>query len=55
MGQMFIRDEDGNSYQIAVTDRLMESVNNSLDGTIIAKSKRTGWLGFEVKEGVGGL
>ena len=28
----------------------MESVNNGLDGTIIAKSKRTGWVGFEVKK-----
>ena len=50
MGQMFLRDSDGNSYQVAVTDKTMESVNNSLDGTIIAKSKRTGWVGFEVKK-----
>jgi len=51
MGQMFLRDGDGNSYQVAVTDKVMESVNNSLDGTVIAKSKRTGWVGFEVKKG----
>lgn len=50
MGQMFLRDGDGNSYQVAVTDRMMESVNNSLDGAIIAKSKKTGWVGFEVKK-----
>ncbi len=55
MGQMFLRDGDGNSYQVAVTDKTMESVNNSLDGTIIAKSKRTGWVGFEVKKGVKNL
>ncbi|MBP9697724.1 MAG: DUF4352 domain-containing protein [Candidatus Moranbacteria bacterium] len=50
MGQMFLRDSDGNSYQVAVTDKAMESVNNHLDGTIIAKSKRTGWVGFEIKK-----
>jgi len=55
MGQMFLRDGDGNSYQVAVTDKVMESVNNDLDGTIIAKSKRTGWVGFEVKKGVKNL
>ena len=52
MGQMFLRDGDGNSYQAAVTDKSMESVNNNLDGTILAKSKRTGWVGFEVKKDV---
>lgn len=52
MGQMFLRDGDGNSYQVAVTDKSLESVNNNLDGTILAKSKRTGWVGFEVKEDV---
>ena len=55
MGQMFLKDGDGNSYQVAVTDKTMESVNNSLDGTIIAKSKRTGWVGFEVKKGAKNL
>jgi hypothetical protein len=50
MGQMFLRDGDGNSYQVAVTDKTTESVNNNLDGTIIANSKRTGWVGFEVKK-----
>ncbi len=55
LGQMFLRDGDGNSYQVAVTDKVMESVNNNLDGTIIAKSKRTGWVGFEVKKEAGGL
>ncbi|MDO8513524.1 MAG: DUF4352 domain-containing protein [bacterium] len=55
MGQMFVKDSDGNSFQVAVTDKVMESVNNSLDGTIIAKSKRTGWVGFEVKNESKGL
>lgn len=55
MGQMFLKDGDGNSYQVAVTDKAMESVNNHLDGAIIANSKRTGWVGFEVKKGVTNL
>lgn len=55
LGQMFLRDGEGNSYQVAVTDKVMESVNNNLDGTIIAKSKRTGWVGFEVKKDAGNL
>lgn len=55
MGQMFLRDGEGNSYQVAVTDKTMESINNSLDGTIIAESKRTGWVGFEVKKGAENL
>ncbi len=55
LGQMFVRDGEGNSYQVAVTDKVMESPNNSLDGAIIANSKRTGWVGFEVPEDVTGL
>ena len=50
MGQMFVRDSEGNSYQVAVTDKIIESPNNSLDGAIIANSKRTGWVGFEVPQ-----
>lgn len=49
LGQMFLRDGDGNSYQVAVTNKVMENPGFGLDGTIIAKSKRTGWVGFEVK------
>lgn len=49
LGQMFLRDSDGNSYQVAVTNKVMENPSFGLDGTIIAKSKRTGWVGFEVK------
>jgi hypothetical protein len=55
MGQMFVRDGENNSYQVAVTDKSLESVNNNLDGSIIAKSKRTGWVGFEIKKGAKGL
>jgi hypothetical protein len=29
--------------------------NNSLDGAVIANSKRTGWVGFEVPKGDTGL
>ncbi len=55
LGQMFVRDLAGNSYQVAVTDKVMESPNNSLDGAIIANSKRTGWVGFEIPTGSTGL
>jgi len=48
LGQMFIIDGDGNQYQVAVTNKVMENPNNSLDGSIIAKAKKTGWVGFEV-------
>jgi hypothetical protein len=55
LGQMFVRDAQGNSYQVAVTDKVMENPNNSLDGAVIANSKRTGWVGFEVPQGATGL
>lgn len=55
MGQMFVKDSGGNSFQIAITDKVMENVNNSLDGAVIAKSKKTGWVGFEVKNDSTGL
>lgn len=48
LGQMFVRDKEGNSYQVSSTDKTMENINERLDGTIIAKSKRTGWVGFEI-------
>lgn len=47
MGQMYLVDADGNQYSIAVTDKLLESPNNSLDGAVVAKAKKTGWVGFE--------
>jgi len=55
LGQMFIRDGEGNSYQVAVTNKVLENPGFGLDGSIIAKSKRTGWVGFEIKKGVTGL
>lgn len=55
LGQMFVRDGEGNSYQVAITDKVLENPNLSLDGAIIAKSKRTGWVGFEIKKGATGL
>lgn len=55
LGQMFVRDADGNSYQIAVTNKALENPGLGLDGAIIAKSKRTGWVGFEIKKGAIGL
>jgi len=39
---MYIVDKDGNQYQIAVTNKAMENVNNSLDGAVVAKAKKTG-------------
>jgi len=55
LGQMFIRDAENNSYQVAVTDKIIENPGFGLDGTIIANSKRTGWVGFEIKKGTTGL
>lgn len=55
LGQMFVRDGEGNSYQVAVTDKVLENPTFGLDGTILAKSKRTGWVGFEIKKGATGL
>jgi hypothetical protein len=52
---MFIRDNEGNSYQIAVTNKYLENPGFGLDGTILAKSKRTGWVGFEIKKNAKGL
>jgi len=48
LGQMFVRDGDKNSYQVSVTDKTLENPSFGLDGQIIAKSKRTGWVGFEI-------
>jgi hypothetical protein len=55
LGQMFIRDEDGNSYQISATNKTLENPSFGLDGQVIAKSKRTGWVGFEIPKGAKGL
>ena len=55
LGQMFVRDGDGNSYQVSVTNKMLENPSFGLDGQIIAKSKRTGWVGFEILKGATGL
>lgn len=55
LGQMFVRDSESNSYQIAVTNKALENPGLGLDGAVIAKSKKTGWVGFEIKKGATGL
>jgi hypothetical protein len=55
LGQMFVRDSEKNSYQVAVTNKAMENPGFGLDGSVIAQSKRTGWVGFEIKKGATGL
>ncbi len=55
LGQMYIRDGEKNSYQVAVTNKAMENPGFGLDGAVIAQSKRTGWVGFEIKKGATGL
>lgn len=56
LGQMFVRDAEGNSYQTSVTNKALENPGSySLDGQIIAKSKRTGWVGFEIPKTATGL
>jgi hypothetical protein len=52
---MFIRDEEKNSYQVTVTNKALENPGLGLDGAVIAQSKRTGWVGFEIKKGATGL
>ena len=48
LGQMYIVDGEGNQYSTAVTSKSIEKPNNSLDGAVVAKAKKTGWVGFEV-------
>ncbi|MDD5098123.1 MAG: DUF4352 domain-containing protein [Candidatus Pacebacteria bacterium] len=55
LGQMFVPDGDKNSYQVSVTDRIFENPGFGLDGQIIAQSKRTGWVGFEIPKTAKGL
>ena len=55
LGQMFIRDGDKNSYPVSTTNKFMENPSLGLDGQIIAKSKRTGWVGFEIPKGAKNL
>lgn len=55
LGQMFVRDSEKNSYQVSVTNKALENPGFGLDGAVITNSKRTGWVGFEIKKGVTGL
>ncbi len=55
LGQMFVRDAQGNSYQVTATDKELSNPSSSLDGAIIANSKRTGWVGFEIPKTATGL
>ena len=55
LGQMFIRDGAGNSYQVSVTNKAMENPGLGLDGQVLANSKRTGWVGFEIPKDSQGL
>jgi hypothetical protein len=55
LGQMYVLDEKNNQFQIAVTDKAMQNPGMGLDGAIIAKAKKTGWVGFEVLKMAKGL
>jgi len=55
LGQMFVKDSDGNSYNVSPTDKLLQNPSLGLDGPILAKSKKTAWVGFEIKKGATGL
>lgn len=55
LGQMFILDDQNNQYQIAVTAKRLENPSIGLDGAIIAKAKKTDWVGFEVPKTSTGL
>lgn len=56
LGQMFIIDGDNNQYQIATTGKRLENAGSlGLDGAIVAKAKKTDWVGFEVPKTATGL
>lgn len=56
LGQMFILDKDNNQYQVAVTEKRMENPGSlGLDGALVAKAKKTDWVGFEVPTNATGL
>jgi hypothetical protein len=56
MGQMFILDDQNNQYQVAVTGKRLENSGSmGLDGAIVAKAKKTDWVGFEVPKTAKGL
>ncbi len=56
MGQMFILDAENNQYQVAVTAKRLQNPGSlGLDGALIAKAKKTDWVGFEVPKTAKGL
>jgi len=56
MGQMFVIDGDNNQYQVAVTGKRLENAGSlGMDGALIAKAKKTEWVGFEVPKTAKGL
>ena len=56
MGQMFVLDSNKNQSQVAITDRSIENPGVvTLDGALLAGSKKSGWVGFEVPTTATGL
>lgn len=56
MGQMFVLDAESNQYQVAVTAKRLQNPGSlGLDGALIAKAKKTDWVGFEVPKTANGL
>jgi len=56
MGQMFVIDGENNQYQVAVTGKRLENAGSlEMDGALIAKAKKTDWVGFEVPKTAKGL
>jgi len=56
LGQMFVIDDESNQYQVTVTGKRMENAGSmGLDGALIAKAKKTDWVGFEVPKDATGL
>lgn len=56
MGQMFIIDSENNQYQVAVTGKRLENSGSmGMDGALVAKAKKTDWVGFEVPKTATGL
>lgn len=56
MGQMFVIDSENNQYQVAVTGKRLENSGSlGMDGALVAKAKKTDWVGFEVPKTATGL
>ena len=52
-GTMTASDSSGNIYQSTTTDKT--STTLTIDGTVLGKDKKSGWVGFEVPSGATGL